>query len=238
MLFITNGSWIHRRSDSGSWLRKRAQFAKSKVVTWTREEWSACAAHRWEYPPQTIYRSDARYLYCPSVVVGRTFHKMCIFRWIFRAINGRRKKATSDRECQLWKSKSLAQTSPERLFSVAFFFLWVSQVLLVQHIHCFQSKMYTKKPKYMNKGTACELRSYTQSDLALDFSPRSHSSIWSLYFSPPISDNLQGIRKRTNKELCKLKMHDTWVVMCKYLYYFYWVKQSRTSQSWHTVETG
>ena len=77
--------------------------------------------------------------YCPSVVVG-----MCIFWWIFRAINGRRKKATRDRECQLRKSKSLARLPPERLFSVAFFSSGSAQVLLVQHIHCFQSKMYTK----------------------------------------------------------------------------------------------
>ena len=163
----------------------------------------------------------------------------------FRAINRRRKKATRDRECRLRKSKSLAQTTPRTtIFSSILFPLGQHKyILLVQHIHCFQSKMYTKSQSTRTRDLlgSCKV---TQSDLALDFSPRSHSCIWYItrlhssisqlhlitLLQSSISDNLQGIRKRTDKELCKLKMHVIHeVVMCKNLYYFYWVKQSRTT---------
>jgi len=213
------------------------------VVLWTRDEWIECADHRLEFLPQTGYRSDANNLYCPAVVVGRSLHERCIFRWILRAITGRREKATRDRECQPRKSKSLAQTPPRTtIFSSILFSLSQRKYYFVHHIHCFQSKIYTKSQSTLTREHVCESQSYAfclisvlhltaPSDSSLDFSPPSHSSIWSLD-----SDNLwEGIGKRTNKERMQVENPcDTCMMWwwCAKIW-IYWVKQSRTSQAWH-----
>jgi len=198
-------------------------------------------------PPQTIYGCSI-----PVLSVDGGWQKFSLnvhFPVNFRAISRRRKKATWDKALPTAKIEILGPDSPpERPFSVVFFFFWVSTSTTRSVYSWFPNyPRCTQKAKVHEQGNCLSCK-VTQSDLALDFSPRSHSCIWSITQLQPsisqlhlitllqssISDNLQGIRKRTDKELCKLKMHVIHeVVRWKNLYYFYWVKQSRTSQSWH-----
>jgi len=149
-------------------------------------------------------------------------------------------KKQQETERQLRKSKSLAQTPPEWLFSVAFFFYESAQVLLrspysllsIQDIH---------KSKYINKGT-CLWVSYAfclisvlhlhlaaPSDSSLDFSPH----LTAPFDHSTETNNEKVLEREPIRSACRLKTHvipDVVVVVCQILNL---LKQSRTSQAWH-----
>ena len=157
---LYNGRQYVGSSDSGSWLRIHAICYYAEVVTWTREEWSECTAHRWEHPHK---------LYIIRMLDTCTVHRWwsaeicikCAFSGEFFALlPGIAKKQQEIESANCENRNPWPRLPLERLFSVAFFFFWVSTSTTRSAYSLFSIQDVHKKPKYMNKGTACELQSY------------------------------------------------------------------------------
>ena len=164
---------------------------------------SKIAAHWWEEPPQTIYRSDAQCLHSQLVLVGKCLHEVCFSRQFFHVLNEYKQKSKSNTNYQPWYSKSLT-TPRTTAFSSTIITVGLGEYCLLTYLL-----------QYMRK------QSHIAVVLTRGHMPvrhKSYSCIWVFYllnkgFSPP-SQTIYERRNRSlgykpNRDTC-MKIVHTW----------------------------